>query len=106
MRERLQHLHTLLKVAFGPCVSMMAHPRRENTATDLMATKSPFYRMLHLARTGAIRNQPTQHTTARFECDDSTPETAALTGDAAELGSEQNGGNTTETSGGARDSAP
>lgn len=37
-----------------------------------------------------MRDQPTQHMMARVECDDSTPETAALTGDAAELGADQN----------------
>ncbi len=52
--------------------------------------KSPFFRMLHFARTGEVRDQPTQHMMACVACNDSTPETALLTGDAAELGAVQN----------------
>jgi hypothetical protein len=35
MRERLQHLHTLLKVAFGPFASTMSRCRRRGIRAGL-----------------------------------------------------------------------
>jgi len=54
LSQRKGTLSAAVNGGFGPSLSWVGRELRENAATDLMAARSPFYRMLRGTRVSAL----------------------------------------------------